>query len=349
MGGHVPPASLSGREFGPYDAAREWLGADWIRLTEEIEGVIARQGELLQPHEAAFYRSGKRVRPMLTLLFARMAMGDVERLSERVVAAAAAIEIGHVASLIHDDIVDRAPLRRGLPTFNASRGYEFALLMGDLQMVESARLFSAHLSGERDFALVREYLETGYDLCRGQIEELIAEKEGWNLEAIARRYYRIVDRKTGRLFAFACETGARLADATPSQVRRAHQFGVLIGRAFQIMDDVLDVLRATDAAGKQAFTDLALGRLSLPILYGLHLAPEGHPLHDFVRRERHAPEEFEAAKRWLRDCNAGLHAYNEARVMAEEAKEQLNRFPSGPARDLVAQLTEFIVAQPLET
>lgn len=343
MGSHVFPPD------GPIEAARNFLAGDWERLLNCIEQVIARQGDLLQPHEVAFYRGGKHVRPMLTLLFARMVSRDPGPLSERVVSAAAAIEIGHVASLIHDDIVDKAPLRRGLPTFNASRGYEFALLMGDLQMVESARLFAAHLDGERDLALVREYLQTGYDLCRGQIEELIAETEGWNLETVARRYYRIVDRKTGRLFSFACETGARLGNGTPAQIHRAGQYGILIGRAFQIMDDVLDVMRATETAGKQAFTDLTLGRLSLPILYALHLAPENHFIRDFVQRDGHRPEEIETAKRWLRDCNAPLRAYNEARVMAEEAKDRLRRFPDGEARDLVTRLTEFIVTQPIET
>jgi heptaprenyl diphosphate synthase len=334
-----------GRGAEPYRQAYRFLGKDWERFRERLEEIIANQAPILREEEKAFYRAGKRIRPLVTLLFARLLQKDAQPLSERIIAAAVSIEIAHIGSLIHDDIVDRAPLRRGLPTFNAARGYEFALLIGDLQIIESARTFAAFLNTEKDLDLMREYLETAYELCQGQIEELTAEVDDWSWEASARRYYRIIDRKTGRLFSFSCESGARLSEGLPSQIRAARRFGVYVGRAFQIMDDVLDVVRPTKDAGKEAFTDLSLGRLSLPIVYALHYAPQDHYIHSFVRSDTHSLEEFQAVQKYLKTSNAYIHAYNEARVMVEEAKWQLRRLPDNEAAKYLHDLAEFIVSQ----
>ena len=337
--------SSNGFSSESYSQAYRFLGEDWERFRAQLEHIIENQSNILQEHEKAFYLAGKRLRPLLTLLFARLFQKEPGPLSDRVISAAVSIEVAHIGSLIHDDIVDRAPLRRGLPTLSASRGYEFALLVGDLQIIESARTFSAFLNSEQDLVLLRDYLETAYELCQGQIEDLTAEVDDWNLEAIARRYYRIIDRKTGRLFSFSCEAGARLSDARPSQIRAARHFGVFLGREFQIMDDVLDVVRPTKDAGKQAFTDLSMGRLSLPIIYALHHAPKDHFIHTFVRSDTHSPEELQAIQKYLKRSNAYIHAYNEARVMAEEAKWKLRRLPNNEAAKYLCNLVDFTVNQ----
>src|SRR5215471_12592116 len=118
-------------------------------------------------------------------------------------------------------------------------------------------------------------------MCRGQLDEMLARRPDDQSELV-RRYFRIVDRKTARLVAFACEGGARLVGGLPSVVGGLRRFGGWLGRAFQVVDDVLDVVRPEDASGKAALTDLRQGRLSLPLLYTLEGLPADHPLQAVV-------------------------------------------------------------------
>lgn len=329
--------------ISPLDAATQFLGEDWVRLQAQIDGVIDKQSDILSADEQSFYRAGKRVRPLMAILCARALLPEDTPTPDQVIAAAASIEIAHIGSLIHDDIIDKAPLRRGLPTFNASRGYEFALLMGDLQIMESAKMFAGFLTSESDLDLMRDYLDTAHLLCRGQIEELLNDGQEWDLEQIARRYYRIIDRKTARLFSFSCEAGARLADAYPSQVRHARQFGIFTGRAFQIADDVLDVMQSTDDAGKEALTDLVLGRLSLPVIYMVHVSSRAPEVLAILQRG--VPSEAEVQELWeeLMTTRAHIRAYNEARVMVIEGKKHLDALPETPAREHLRAIADFIV------
>ena len=192
-----------------YEYIQQLLAEDLDRFNEKFASVLSRQKDILSENEIDLYKKGKKIRPLLLILSARMNSGDSQKeLEDKVIAAAVSLEIAHIGSLIHDDIVDKAPLRRGLPTFNASKGYEFALLIGDLQIMESARVFAAFVNSADDIKLMKEYLDTGYNLCKGQIEELVNETTSWDPKIVSQRYYRIIDRKTGRLIAFACEAGA---------------------------------------------------------------------------------------------------------------------------------------------
>jgi len=328
----------------PYDQIVELLSDDLERFNEKFSLVLEQQKDLLTENELGLYKRGKKIRPLLLMLSARMNAKDPEaRLEEKVIAAAVSLEIAHIGSLIHDDIVDKAPLRRGLPTFNASRGYEFALLIGDLQIMESARVFASFVNNVEDIKLMKEYLDTGYSVCKGQIEDLVNESIEWDPKSVAQRYYRIIDRKTGRLIAFACEAGARLAEGTPSQVKAMRSFGMYMGRAFQIMDDVLDVVSPTDAAGKEIFTDLREGRLSLPIIYAMDIAPENHPIQKVVNGKEYTDEEFERACHFIKNENCHLKAYSDARVSVEEAKTELYHHRNNRYKEAMIALVNYIV------
>jgi heptaprenyl diphosphate synthase len=335
---------MSKSALKPYDRILELLADDLERFDKKFTEVLDQQKDLLTENELGLYKRGKKVRPMLLMLSARMNSIDSEAdVEDKIIAAAVSLEIAHIGSLIHDDIVDKAPLRRGLPTFNASRGYEFALLIGDLQIMESARVFASFVNNVEDIQLMKEYLDTGYTLCKGQIEDLVSESMEWDPKAVAQRYYRIIDRKTGRLIAFACEAGARLSGATPSQVKAMRTFGMFLGRAFQIMDDVLDVVSPTDAAGKEIFTDLREGRLSLPIIYAMDNAPEDHVINKVVNGHDYSEEEFEAACRYIKDENCHIKAYSDARVSVEEAKTELYHHKENKYKEAMIDLVNYIV------
>jgi heptaprenyl diphosphate synthase len=328
----------------PYDRARRLVRPELDALDARLEHVLDGQREYLSEAELAFYRSGKRLRPLLLLLSAHVAARPpVETLPEKAIAAAVSLELSHVGSLIHDDIVDGAPMRRGLPTVAASRGYELALVIGDLQWVQAARAISEHMDGAEDIALMREFLEAGEQTCRGQLDEMLA-AAGTGSELV-RRYYRTVDRKTGRLVSFACEAGARLTGGLPSVVGGLRRFGTWLGRAFQVMDDVLDLMRPVGASGKEPLTDLAQGRLSLPLLYTLDELDDDHFMQRLVTGGHLTDAELREGVRLLRHGDGWGRAIGDARAIVARAHAELALLPDGPHHHALGGLAAHVVDQ----
>lgn len=331
---------------GAYAEARALVAHDFGRMEAQLEAMAGDQSEYLGADQRALYRRGKKLRPLLMLLSAHAGSHHPgPPLPDKAIAAAASLEMVHVGSLIHDDIVDRAETRRGLPTIAAARGYELALVIGDLQWIEATRQMADHVRTEGDLALMRKYLDAGQALCRGQLDEMMAEPAGdWN--SLLRRYFRTIDRKTGRLIAFACEGGAQLAPSpVPNMVSPFKRFGILIGRAFQVMDDVLDVVRSSEAAGKEQLIDLARGRLSLPILYTLHALADTHPMQALVRGDPLDPEATAEARRLVRIGDGWIQALGDARSMVVKAGINLRLVPDSPHRDALQALADHIVNQ----
>jgi heptaprenyl diphosphate synthase len=329
----------------PHARARALVAAELEAVERRLEEVVAGQADYLGAAEVAFYRCGKRLRPLLLLLSAHVAARrPVDVLPEKAVAAAVALELSHVGSLIHDDIVDRAPTRRGLPTISASRGYELALVIGDLQWVQATRTMAGHVETEDDIALMREFLEAGEQTCRGQLDEMLA-GPGERGGELVRRYYRTVDRKTGRLIAFACEGGAQLAGGLPSAVGGLRRFGSWLGRAFQVMDDVLDIVRPAAASGKEPLTDLREGRLSLPLLYTLESLPADHFMQRIALGERLSDGELAEAGQLLRHSDGWIRALGDARAIVARANAELDLLPDRPHTAALRGIASHLVDQ----
>ncbi len=334
---------------GAYVAARALVSADFDRTEARLNDMIGDQSDYLGAEERALYRRGKKLRPLLMLLAAHAGTRTpLETLPENAIAAAASLEMVHVGSLIHDDIVDRADTRRGIPTISAARGHEMALVIGDLQWIEATSQMAEFIRTESDLELMRDYLDAGRALCRGQLDEMIAEPvHDW--QSLLRRYFRTIDRKTGRLIAFACEGGARLSpDPVPNAIGPLKRFGTLLGRAFQVMDDVLDVVRSSEAAGKQQLIDLDRGRLSLPILYTLETLAPDHPLQGLIRGETLAPETVTKARDLVRHGDGWIRALGDARTMIAKAGINLKLLPPTPHRDALQALADHVVNQRFE-
>lgn len=328
-----------------YDSARQLVAPDLLAFEQELEAMLARQGEYLTDHERQLYRRGKRLRPLLLLLSAHAASATpLGQLPPKAIAAALSLELAHVGSLIHDDIVDRAPLRRGLPTIHASRGYELALIVGDLQWVMATRLMAGFVQTPSDIELMREFLEAGEVTCRGQLDEMLLAPPD-DVAALIQRYYRTIDRKTGKLLSFSCEAGARLVEGMPTAVGSLQRYGALLGRAFQVMDDILDIVRPTEAAGKENLTDLRAGRLSLPLLYAMREAPASHPLHQLRLGQTLTPAELEASADLLRRGPGWLHAFADARALVAHARRQLDLMQPSPYLEALHGLAQHLVDQ----
>lgn len=253
------------------DAVARAGGAHVPALMERVEVRLAAlaggHGATLDHHAAATIAAGgKRLRPLLVLL----AAGDGPHSAtaeERLLRAAVAIELIHSASLVHDDVLDRAPLRRGRPTVVAQAGRMIATATGDLLF---ARAFSELAAGgEADD--VRALSGAASALAEG---ELLQRADAWNVGVPLERYLHRCEMKTGSLFEAACQLGA-LAGGEPAEIVVAlAAFGRRIGLAFQLLDDVLDVAGPASRTGKARGTDLLDGTVTLPLILARERDPE---------------------------------------------------------------------------
>jgi geranylgeranyl pyrophosphate synthase len=228
------------------DASSRWLPARLGEVEQLLRAAVAGHGEILGEDAAATLEAGgKRLRPMLVLLCAGPQGG------EEAVRAAAAIELVHVATLVHDDVLDDAPLRRGLPTVAATSGRERAVAAGDLLF---SRAF-ALLAEAGDARAVALLADASVALARG---ELAQRRDAFDLAVGEERYLERCRLKTARLFECACLLGHDDA--------RLREFGAGIGLAFQLLDDVLDVSGPPERTGKARGTDLLDGTITLPLI-----------------------------------------------------------------------------------
>ena len=272
----------------------------------ELSAAASGHGPVLGEHAAGTLAAGgKRLRPMLVYICA----GD--RAGDAVIAAAVAVELLHMATLVHDDVLDRADLRRGRPTVFATGGREAATSTGDLLF---SRAFAVLVrAGDAD--AVRTLSDASSALARG---ELVQREDAWDLAVSRERYLERCELKTARLFEAACRLGASLGAPGPRAADVLAGFGRSIGVAFQIFDDVLDVSGPVERTGKARGTDLLDGTVTLPLI----LARE-RGLADLNLREVTTPGEAER----VCDAIAATGALEEARTAAlshvAEAKEAM--------------------------
>jgi geranylgeranyl pyrophosphate synthase len=240
------PSSVPPPVTAVLDASSRWLPSRLGEVEELLRTVVAGHGETLGEDAAATLEAGgKRLRPMLVLLCAGPQGG------EATVRAAAAIELVHMATLVHDDVLDDAPLRRGLPTVAASSGRERAVAAGDLLFSRAFALLSD--AGEaRSVALLAD---ASVALARG---ELAQRHDAFDLGIDEERYLGRCRLKTARLFECACLLGR--------DDQHLREFGAGIGLAFQLLDDVLDVSGPPERTGKARGTDLLDGTVTLPLI-----------------------------------------------------------------------------------
>jgi geranylgeranyl pyrophosphate synthase len=233
------------------EAADAWLPARLAAVEEHLRRLGAGHGEVLAADAGATLAAGgKRLRPMLVLLSAGPGAG------EGAIRAAAAIELVHMATLVHDDVLDAAPLRRGRPTVVARSGRERALATGDLLF---SRAF-AELAREGTEAQVELLSRTSVALALG---ELAQRREAFDVSISAERYLERCELKTARLFECACLIGGAGSDGENPALST---FGREIGLAFQLLDDVLDVTGPPERTGKARGTDLLDGTVTLPLI-----------------------------------------------------------------------------------
>jgi len=199
---------------------------------------------------------GKRLRPVLTLLSARYGAYD----EERIVPIAAALEMVHMASLIHDDIIDSADLRRGKPTISRLEGRDFALHLGAFLFARALTIIGEY----RNRGLNSMLAAAGVQMCKGEIGQLAATSE---FSSDYQHYFYNIKRKTAALFCVSCQAGATAAKAQETARKALAAYGHYAGMAYQIADDILDLTTDEKSAGKPVSADLQRGTVTLPVIY----------------------------------------------------------------------------------
>jgi geranylgeranyl pyrophosphate synthase len=290
-------------------------GAHLARLLGQVEALLRDVAAEPGPTHpvagwagATMAAGGKRLRPLLVCLAAGEPRGDETGL----VRAAAAVELVHAATLVHDDVLDAAPLRRGRPTVWATAGREAATATGDFLF---ARAFSVLARNDR-IDEVRVLSAASSALAQG---ELLQRADAWNVALPEERYLRRCELKTARLFEAACELGELEAQRTP----QLGGFGRRIGLAFQLLDDVLDVSGPAERTGKHRGTDLLDGTVTLPLILARAADPE---LAALDLRSVTTPEDAERVCDAIAATGALERAREQALVLVAEAKALV---PSG--------------------
>ena len=276
---------------------------------------------------------GKRIRPALTLLAAQLGDGN----NADVVKAAMALEITHLASLYHDDVMDEALMRRGVPSAQTVWGNSVAILTGDLLFARAGKLIAE--LGPKVTLLQAEVFER---LCLGQLHETIGPQN--NEDAIA-HYIQVLADKTGSLIAAAAEVGVVLSNAPEEFRAPVVAFGEKIGVAFQLIDDVIDLSSQIEETGKAAGTDLRAGVATLPLLYLRRLAlTDSDAAALLTRLESDLDDaDFAAAVAELREHAVTRETLDEAHRWSRDAVAALAPLPDGPVKKALTRFAETIV------
>jgi len=310
------------------------------RLNRELLRDLAPRHREMMPlvEHASAYR-GKQLRPALVFLAGMAARGaeHAEVLGDEHLQVAKVVELLHTATLVHDDVLDGGRIRRRLPTVNAMSGVEVAVLLGDYLY---AKAF--HMAVQLDDpACARWLAETVRVICQGEITQILHRFDfAWTEE----RYFQVIADKTASLYAAACRLGAHYAGANDARCRAMEEFGLELGIAFQIVDDCLDLDGDEAVVGKSLGTDLAKGKLTLPLLWLVDRDPTaGERLRQLMDGD--PGMSLRRLKVTFPLGEAVAYALDQADRRVRKAQGLLGLLPDGPAREALQQLASFVVAR----
>jgi len=297
------------------------------RLLEEVQ---TSQRNLKKASVHLLKAGGKRIRPVFVLLAGKFGQYDVGRLA----VVAAALELIHMASLVHDDVIDDAETRRGTPTVQSEWGKRMAMYTGDFIFARALVLLS-----ELPQVQIHQLLSKAIvAMSIGEIEQI---RDFYNKEQNLRTYLRRIKRKTALLLSISCKLGAVVAECPKDTVRELERYGYYAGMAFQIIDDILDLTSTPQALGKPVGSDLRQGNLTLPVLYALQHSPDRERLRSLIHRGMTASEVAEAVM--IVKASGGIEY---ARQMADrymaKCLQALGKLPEIEAKKQLTQIAEFI-------
>ncbi|WP_280511752.1 polyprenyl synthetase family protein [Nocardia farcinica] len=276
---------------------------------------------------------GKRFRPLFTILTGQLGPRPTD---PALITAGTVVELVHLATLYHDDVMDEATMRRGAPSVNSRWGNNIAILAGDYLFAHASRLTST-LGPDA----VRIIAETFAELVTGQMRETMGARES---QDPVEHYLRVVWEKTGSLIAAAGRFGGTFSGADTAHIERLARLGDAVGTAFQISDDIIDISSASEQSGKTPGTDLREGVHTLPVLYALREeGAEADRLRTLLDHPLHSDDEVAEALELLGRSQGMVLAKEKLQSYADQAYAELAALPSGPANDALEKLVRYTI------
>ena len=313
------------------------LDEDLQRIEEEINKNLQSSVPLIALVTRYIMRSGgKRLRPLLTVLAARL----LDYKGNDHYGLSIVFEYLHAATLLHDDVVDNAELRRGRPSANTLWGNAAVVLVGDFLLATS--FFLSVTSG--NLKILRILSETTTSMAEGEVLQLINSD---NLEISQEEYIEVIKRKTAILISAACQIGAILARADQEQEEAMRSFGLNLGIAFQLRDDFLDYTGSAEEFGKPVGKDLQEGKITLPLIHALQSSHDGdhQRLVELIISDRNYEQIFTEVKKIIQDHQGLDYTDNLANYYITEAKSALSIFPESPTRQSLLEIAEYVISR----
>ncbi|GAB4383121.1 MAG: solanesyl diphosphate synthase [Elainellaceae cyanobacterium] len=311
------------------------IEADLRLLTDNLKQLVgARHPILYAAAEHLFGAGGKRVRPAIVLLLSRATMPDQE-ITAKHRRLAEITEMIHTASLVHDDVIDEAELRRGVPTVHSSFGNRIAVLAGDFLFAQS----SWYLANLDNLTVVKLLSQVIMDLAEGEIQQGLNRFDtSLSIDAYLEKSYY----KTASLIANSSKAAGVLSGVSAEMAANLYSYGRHIGLAFQIVDDILDFTGSSDSLGKPAASDLHSGNLTAPVLYALEEKPY---LESLIEREFTQEGDIEQAIALVKDSGGIERSRELASHHAELAVQSLANLPPSDSRQALIELADYVLSR----
>jgi octaprenyl-diphosphate synthase len=282
-----------------------------VLVQEELLNILKSPVHIIEElGQHIFNAGGKKIRPLLTLTCAKNFREDI---SKEIISIAAAVECIHTATLVHDDVLDDSKLRRGVKTANALWGNTCSILVGDFLFAKAFEL----MVQSKDLKVLEMLSRTSTKICQGEVKQMTMTDD---IDASKEDYFYVVEQKTGALFAAACKAGAMIGGASDEDCAHIEEYGFQLGRAFQIIDDILDYVETEKNLGKTPGDDYKEGKITLPIL---ELFKVNHTARDLFKDPNKT--HFDVLKKMMIDGNVFEHCYSEIEEITKNALEALQK------------------------
>lgn len=281
---------------------------------------------------------GKRLRPALVILSAKAALdGGPKSISRQVINIASAVELVHLASLIHDDVIDHSNVRHNKPTVNAKWGEEVSIILGDYFYSVGFDLISSC----RSLEILDVLSHATHMMCKGELVQ-VCERD--NLDLMRERYFDIIKNKTANLFAASCEAGALAVGRQVAVRHMLREYGLNFGIAFQIVDDSLDLIGDAKYLGKQPGTDFRMGELTLPVLNLLSEIKDKKKRHGLISR-KNSEKAFKEIRGIFINSRAVAKTEEDAASYVAKAKGSLSRLEDSLFKQSLFALADYVVGR----
>ena len=316
----------------------DYIENELEKVEEQFEKHLITETPLI--HKVAEYvisSGGKRIRPILLIVASKLCGYD----GNDHISLATVIEFIHTATLLHDDVVDNAPLRRGKASANIIFGNEAAVLVGDYLFAKSFKV----LSDINNIKVIKSYSDATTLMAEGEVKELVKTAD---IKTGEKDYLDIIIKKTAVLFACASEVGAIIADKEEKCAKKLYDYGLNIGIAFQLMDDTLDYISDKEF-GKFIGNDLKEGKLTLPLIHAIEMAnqDEKEVITNIIYKKRLTSKDLRTVLSLVKSYGSIDYTISKAKDAIKKAKKNLDIFPDSKYKNSLIDIADYIIERKL--